>query len=124
MVSLPGSQRFPRQRRLKSSGDFARVRQRKAYASDEVLVINAARSSRGATRLGLAVSRAVGNAVVRNRWKRLIREAFRRIYDQLPAGLDLVVRPRHGAVPEQAAISGSLKRLSSQLARRLARDNS
>jgi ribonuclease P protein component len=52
-------------------------------------------------RLGLSVSRKVGNAVVRNRWKRLIREAFRLhiLTDETIKGLDLVVIPQKGIPP-------------------------
>lgn len=42
-------------------------------------------------RLGVIASRRVGNAVVRNRGKRLIRELFRRHQASLPASVDLVV---------------------------------
>lgn len=42
-------------------------------------------------RLGLSVSRRVGNAVVRNRIKRRLREAFRLIHPTMPAGYDLVI---------------------------------
>jgi len=42
-------------------------------------------------RLGITVTRKVGNAVFRNRAKRVIREAFRRKRDDLPPGTDVVV---------------------------------
>lgn len=43
------------------------------------------------SRLGLTVTKRVGNAVVRNRIKRKLRDAFRRRRFDLPSGLDLVV---------------------------------
>jgi len=47
-------------------------------------------------RLGITASRKVGNAVQRNRAKRLLREAFRCIRTELPSGIDLVVIVRQG----------------------------
>ena len=61
------------------------------------------------------------DAVRRNRWKRLIREAFRHAREQLPAGVDLVVIPRPTAEPELRAITDSLVALAARAAARLDR---
>lgn len=52
----------------------------------------AQRNSLGYSRLGIAATRKLGSAVVRNRAKRLVRELFR--HADVPAGLDIVVIPR------------------------------
>lgn len=49
------------------------------------------RNGTNQTRVGLTVSRKVGNAVNRNRVKRWLREAIRRQGDDLPVGVDFVV---------------------------------
>lgn len=51
----------------------------------------ALRESPGPARLGITVTRKVGTAVVRNRAKRLVREAFRHLPGLLPDGVDMVV---------------------------------
>jgi ribonuclease P protein component len=111
--------RFPRNCRLRSSADFARVYERNAYAADSTLVVQGCRNQTDTARIGLSVSRRVGNAVVRNRWKRLVREAFRLNRTRLPRGIDLVVRPRKGAQPEFERINRSLVELAWRVERRL-----
>jgi ribonuclease P protein component len=114
--------RFRREYRLRSQADFDRVYATKAYAADEVLVVNAALSDLPYPRLGLSVSRKVGNAVCRNAWKRRIREAFRLARPRLPAGIDLVVRPKLGAACDFHQIERSLPSLAARAHKRLSRD--
>lgn len=82
-------------------------------------------AGRGAatTRLGISVGRRFGRAVYRNRIKRRIREAFRRVRHDLPAGLDLVVVPRPGSLPEVSRLEESLRQLANRLAARLEPDS-
>ena len=114
------SESFPKSAHLRKPADFDRVYESKAYASDDVLVVNAAANYLGLTRLGLSISRKYGQATVRNRWKRLIREAFRKLLGDLPPGLDLVVRPKRGADPVYADIAVSLPQLVARVAKRVA----
>ena len=85
-----------RRHRLTRSRDFDAVRRRGRSASTRFLVCYwFARGDDGEPRLGLAVPRAIGTAVTRNRIKRQLREAWRARLDRIPRGSDylLVVRP-------------------------------
>lgn len=112
------SAKFSKQSRLLKQFEFDVVYRGKAYAADQVLVINGASNELNRPRLGLSVSRKVGNAVVRNRWKRLIREAFRNQKSELPS-LDIVVRPRKGAAPDYKAIEKSICELAKRIQRKV-----
>jgi ribonuclease P protein component len=112
---------FPRVLHIRKAAEFDRIYKTRLFAADDVLVVNGAANGLDHPRLGLSVSRKVGNAVVRNRWKRLIREAFRLSKTDLPAGIDLIVRPQKDAVAELTAISTSLVGLARRIARRAAK---
>jgi ribonuclease P protein component len=117
---LPAKYPFSKADRLLSRDDFSLVYQEDNFAADNVLVIRARRTN-SKSRLGLAVSKKVGNAVVRNRWKRRIREAFRLQKEDLPFGLEIVVRPRKGAVCDYSSIADSLMKLMQRLDRKIPR---
>ena len=117
---------FGRSSRILKSQDFVRVsRKGQRRASSEFVVLSVVEPScPGRTtrdpRLGLSTSRAVGNAVVRNRIRRQVREWFRREREKLPASLDLVVIARkRAATLETAEIFRSLDRLVSPLSENL-----
>jgi len=110
---------FPQSRRLKSPAEFERVFARKRSASDNVLIVYACENGLGHTRLGCSVSKKVGNAVVRNRYKRLFREAFRLAQHELATGVDFVLIPRPGPEPTMEEVKASLVKLAKQAARRL-----
>ena len=118
-MSTQSDERFPKSVRLVSPLDFDRVFHEGVVASDSVLVMHAARGKQTWTRIGLSVSKRVGNSPIRNRWKRLIREAFRRQKLELPLGIDMVVRPKRGAVPDYEFVFASLLKLAKQLDRKL-----
>lgn len=116
---MVSSERFPKEVRLLASPEFRRVFEHKASVADAVLVLYGAPNELTLSRIGMAVSRKVGNAVVRNRWKRQLREAFRMQQSQLPTGIDFVILPRKGATPNHEAIQRSFDNLSKKLARKL-----
>lgn len=103
---------FPRELRLRKSAEFDRVFAARASVADGNLIVHAAANELEHSRLGLAVSRRVGKAVQRNRWKRLIREAFRLSRAELPVGYDFVVLPRRPQPPLLADLQQSLIRLA------------
>jgi ribonuclease P protein component len=95
-----------RRHRLSRSRDFDAVYRRGTSASTRYLVLHwfpREEDEDGASRLGLAVPRSVGSAVVRNRMKRLLREAWRELLPDVPGGHDYVLVARPGlAEPAEA----------------------
>ena len=115
----PAEPGFPKACRLVRPGDFARVYAlRRSAAAGPLVVYAAAQESPGVARIGFSVSRRIGNAVVRNRWKRRLREAFRRVRGTVPAGHDFVVVVRSG-LPQPGA--AGLERTAASLATLAAR---
>lgn len=82
---------FGRTRRLTHAREFQSVYGAKCRKALGPLVVHGRPNGLDHPRLGLSVSRKVGTAVVRNRIKRLIREAFRHMQHDFPRGYDLIV---------------------------------
>lgn len=112
------SYRFRPMHRLHSSAEFRRVYQQRTSVADGVLIVYGRRNEAGCPRLGLSVSRRIGNAVNRNRWKRLIREAFRLNAAKLPQDFDFVIHPRPGVTPHLDTVSRSLVHLAAKVKRK------
>ena len=113
--------RFSRDCRIRRPSDFQRAYQFRCAASDGRLLLFVIANGSNQTRIGLSVSRKVGNAVVRNRWKRLLREAFRLQRLALPCGLDLVCIPRGDTIPERQQLERSFRELVRRLMKKLAK---
>lgn len=68
----------------------------KSAANKQFVVYSAMQEEKAAFRAGISVSKKIGNAVIRNRVKRLIREAVARMETMIPRGVDLVIIARPG----------------------------
>ena len=81
--------------RLRSSKQFQRVRREGRSWAHPLLVLCALPNDRGHSRFGFSASHWVGNAVIRNRAKRLMREATRLRQGDIEEGWDLVFIARN-----------------------------
>ncbi|AMV28716.1 Ribonuclease P protein component [Gemmata sp. SH-PL17] len=110
---------FPQTHHMKTPAEFERCYARKRSSADGLLIVYACENDLPHPRLGCSVSRKVGNAVVRNRYKRLFREAFRLVQHDLPPGADFILIPRPGPYPAIDALKASLVKLANQASRKL-----
>jgi ribonuclease P protein component len=77
--------------RLRQSNDFKRVRRfGKSYAHPFIVLV-ALRAEAEGTRIGVAAGKSVGNAVQRNKAKRLVREAVRSLLPQIQPGWNIIL---------------------------------
>ena len=82
---------LPKKKRLASNRQFKAVMDNGRRFINGVLMLYMAQNDCEYSRLGVSVGKSHGNAVVRNRLKRLLREAFRQGHDQIPSGYDYVL---------------------------------
>lgn len=95
-AASPARRGLGRRARIKQGRDFLRVRQAGERMVKGCLIANWLRLSEdSSSRLGVVVSKKVGNSVVRSRAKRLLRECFRQHQHEFvqPVDLVLVARP-------------------------------
>ncbi|NIA13439.1 MAG: ribonuclease P protein component [Nitrospiraceae bacterium] len=92
---MPGQERFPRNERLTHRKQFLYVYRTGTKQVGRGFVLYVARGQEQGRKMGCAVSRKVGNAVVRNRVKRFIREVYRKHRARFPRDtyFVLVARP-------------------------------
>ena len=97
--ATPGrDRRLPRERILRRRSEFLALRREGESESGSHLKLNWRPSASSVRRMAIVVPKTCGNAVVRNRIKRWVREAWRSLQSDLPAGLDSVwiARPKAG----------------------------
>ena len=82
---------------LKKNADFQNVYRDGVSFANRYLVMYIKENGTDRNRLGISVSKKVGNSVVRHRITRLIRESYRLREDMFNSGLDMVVIARKGA---------------------------
>lgn len=82
---------------LKSNRDFQKIFKNGKSKANKYFVMYVANNEQNINRLGISVSKKVGNSVVRHYIKRCIKEAYRLHENMFNSGLDIVVIARQGA---------------------------
>ncbi len=105
-------QRFPPEARIRNGADYRALTRVARRFHTRSFVFLYRRGKTGSSRVGITVSRRVGNAVVRNRIKRWVREFARRHMGSLPGAWDIVViaRPRASST-DHDTVDGELNEL-------------
>ena len=94
IVRMGNFMKFDNFETLKSNRDFKNVYNRKKSFANKYLIMYIKENGTDTLRLGVSVSKKVGNSIVRHRLARLIREAFRLNTDSVKSGFDIVVIAR------------------------------
>ncbi|MBU0719342.1 MAG: ribonuclease P protein component [Planctomycetes bacterium] len=116
-------QRFQRRDRLRLTSEFARVYAARRRAGNDILLVYVADNRLGWSRLGLSVSKRVGNAVYRSRVRRLIREAFRKSRAELPVGIDIICVAKPRILQAAAEITPLLRKFAAAAQARTSRED-
>lgn len=85
---------------IKKNREFQAVYREGRSLANRLLVMYVRKTDRPDSRIGISVSKKVGNSVVRHHITRLLRESFRLHKDMVETGLDIVVVARAAAKEE------------------------
>ena len=97
---------------LKKNEDFREVYKKGNYAENNLLILRALKKEADPSKIGISVSKKVGNSVVRHRTIRLIRESYLAVREQLVPGYHIVVIAKPEAKGKSLAeISGAFQQL-------------
>lgn len=109
---------FPKSARLLTRAHYTSLQKHSIRLFGEQICVHARQGLSPSAKLGITVSKKFGKAHERNRFKRVVREAFREIYASLPRDLELNVAPRKSnAILSKQAILVELQNLLSKLMR-------
>ncbi len=112
---------FPVHLRIAHRRDFQRAFTSGSRASDKRLRVWVTANGLDHPRFGISVGKKHGNAVRRNRLKRVAREAFRLSLEEFPRGVDIICMPRWDVELTSTDCVRSMKRLVSKAAERALR---
>ena len=96
-LTNPRTGTFAKTDRLRKRREFLSVYEARRSYFFRLFVVYVRENGLGRHRLGLTVSKKVGGSVVRNRVKRVLREAFRRQRALIPGNFDIVVNAKKGS---------------------------
>ena len=106
---------FPKKKRLVTNRQFKGVLARNLRVSNGLLTLYMAENDCGYPRLGVSVGKSFGKVVVRNRAKRLLREAFRQSREQIPVDFDyllMISREWSKELNKAAGVKEALRQLT------------
>ena len=85
---------FPKSARVRTRNQYQRIAKQSTRHVGSWIIVDVRKNKTEATKMGITASKHYGIAVKRNRFKRIVREAFRLCRYQLPTGFDLNIKPR------------------------------
>lgn len=97
--------------KMKDNKDFMNLFKRGNYVCGKACVVYFRKNGSAVNKLGISTGKKTGNAVVRSRCRRIIRQAYRENENSIPKGYDIIVVSRVGCGDcKSTDISGFFKR--------------